>query len=132
MPRERAARLTVSVGRKGGAVLNVARSVVDPRESDAVITESKPQPSVGRSDACLGRCRRLSEVELVDVDFVKRLVKILLRTTVKKLCLDLGFVDFGNGDAAELVEALVAYLTVEDNLLRCYVGTVDVAEDSLI
>ena len=69
----------------------------------------------------------------------------------------LSLVDFGNGDAAELVEALVAYLrisnsgcasglhkrawqssrlapnfAVEDYLLRSHVRTVDVAEDSLI
>lgn len=59
-------------------------------------------------------------------------VEVLFGTTVEELGLDLGFVDFGDGDAAELVEVAVADFAVENEFLGCDVGAVDVSEDALV
>ena len=111
-------------------VLNVSRIVVDPRQGHTFTARIFGVPGIGRSDAWLVGSGRCTEVKLIDIDLIEGLVKVLFRATFEELRLDLGFGYFSDCDWAELVEALVAYLAVEDNFLCGYIGPVDMAEDS--
>ncbi len=111
-------------------VLNVARIVVDPRQGHTFTARIFGVPGIVRSDAGLICYGRSAEVKFIDIDLVEGLVKVLFRASFEELRLDLGLGYFGDGDGAELVEALVAYLAVKDYFLRGYICTVDVAEDS--
>ena len=87
-------------------VLNIARIVVDPRQSHAlhIVYEGVPR-LIGRGVG--GLCRR-AKVKFVDEHIIESDVEVLLRAAFEELRLDLGIVDFGNGDRTELVEAFIA------------------------
>ena len=112
-----------------GEILDIAGIVVDPRQGHASVGVRGRVPGVGGRYLRSRGCRRCAEVEFVYIHLVESLVEVLLGAPLQELRLDLGLGYFGNGDRAELVEASVAYLAVENHLLRRHIGTVDMAED---
>ena len=111
-----------------GKILNIPRIVIDPRQSHTLHLIKGGIPGVGGRGVVGAGCA--AEVKFVDINIIESIIKILLAPPLQELRLDLGLGDFGDSDRAELVEALVAYLTVEYNLLSSDIGTVDMPEDS--
>ncbi len=99
-------------------VLDVSRGIVHPRKRHSVDCRIAPTPSHTRA---LVGCppllsSRISQIQFIQVDIVKRIVKVLFAPSLQELRLHLRFADVCNHDGARLEERLVADIAVEHHL----------------
>ena len=111
------------------AVLNVARSIIHPRQGDKREIVEAVIPGSHRSDCRSVNRSRRTEVKFVDVDVIEGRVEVHFRATFEELRFHFGLGDFRHDDRATKHECTVNDLTVENHLVCRHVGTVDVAED---
>ena len=113
------------------AVLHIARVVIHPlkRQVVASIVYVLAEDGGGQAD---GVGARVAQGHLVDVYFIEGNGVVLHGATFKELALDLRVVDFGDSDRAVLHEGFIAYLTVEQQVLRDHIFAVDMPEDSQV